>query len=1311
MYKRLWLLCLIGLFGLCMSAFGQALNQIGRQSQNEGMLAVPAPGKVTIDGDLQDWDWSGRIRVFADTAVRDRYSVEAAAMWDKDNLYLGAKWKAPLPMFSMVDPNFEPESGWKADSWQMRIATADQRLWLTTWYFTPRKQPVMHIAYWKQIDRYTGTVPPVLLMAPPGGTVLGKGAEMAYKMDADGQGFSQEIKIPWALLFKNVPEIKDGTTLRMGNEFLWADPSGKTFPIHRYADNMQPGKTSREFYWTAVDCWGDVKLVGQNNVPVREYRSDTGRIQGTVPVRARIPANAARFTLVIEDQHGARIRTLAADREPADYRVKAKDKAGLLTVEVPWDCQDDHGKLVAPGTYTVRGLTQKGLTATYEMTFYDPGTPPWATRDGRGGWGADHSCAFGTATGGDDTLLSFPIVEGGWGIIALDATGKKRLSIHPNTSYLAADAEYVYADVGAIVKDEVLNRFVRKDGAEAPFMQDGKPRPFHLSLSDILGAETTAQIAGMAVSGGQLVLALTNNKLLVLDAKTAAVLKQFDAPTPTAPAFSRDGKLYALLDGKLNRIDLTTGAGTPIPTPGLGQASALAVDADGNLLLADIGADSQVKAFSPQGTLVYTCGKKGGRPMRGAFDPQTMTHMSGVSVDMAGQVWVTENWEYPRRVSVWGHDGKLIRDYIGNGSYAGGGSTLHHQDPTLGYVGPVELKLNKADGSWKVSNVLWVPDIAKGESFNIPRDSEVARFTSSASGKPHEYMYVHCCGNVVFMERNGNWQPVAAVCLAGNVSGRLLHNGSVAEAPSGEMAGLNAYDSIIWNDHNGDGKVQRDECVIIPAKRPGTAERAGESALQMHNGWMPQIGEDLTIYTDGISAWKPASFTADGAPIYTQAACQPVGVVDWGDLLPIPAENRLICMSAIGYAGPTKLIGIDLKSGKTEWYYPNPYPGVHGSHNATMPKPGLLIGPINFMGAVRVNDEIGTVFAMRGNLGQDFFFTTDGLYVGALFQDCRLPGEAPPESEAQLKTMPLEGMSEGGEPFNGWFGKQADGVTRMTTGMIARDACSILQIHGLEGVHRFTGGTVTLDAVQIAKADADTTAHKTTATPKHYVVTRAAKAPVLDGNPGAWAKIPSVPLVREGLPDHGTAQLAYDDQNLYVQFEIFDNTPWLNEGKDFQRLFKTGDAVDLQLGLDTKVHLDPVAGDQRLLIAQFNGQPVVVRMVPVDATAPAVLKTRYTSPVGTKIFARVEVMTDARVKVKVENGRYRVQAAIPLATLGIAPKSGLALRGDMGFISSDTQGLINTARTYWANPATNLVNDLPLEAWPTPAGWGELTLE
>src|SRR5258708_1285865 len=79
----------LGLLGPCMA--GE--NMLGRQSQNEGLQVVPAPAGMKIDGDLSKWDWSGRIWCFADESIRNRYSVELAAMWDKENLYVGAKWK------------------------------------------------------------------------------------------------------------------------------------------------------------------------------------------------------------------------------------------------------------------------------------------------------------------------------------------------------------------------------------------------------------------------------------------------------------------------------------------------------------------------------------------------------------------------------------------------------------------------------------------------------------------------------------------------------------------------------------------------------------------------------------------------------------------------------------------------------------------------------------------------------------------------------------------------------------------------------------------------------------------------------------------------------------------------------------------------------------------------------------------------------------------------------------------------------------------------------------------------------------------
>ncbi len=180
--------------------------------------------------------------------------------------------------------------------------------------------------------------------------------------------------------------------------------------------------------------------------------------------------------------------------------------------------------------------------------------------------------------------------------------------------------------------------------------------------------------------------------------------------------------------------------------------------------------------------------------------------------------------------------------------------------------------------------------------------------------------------------------------------------------------------------------------------------------------------------------------------------------------------------------------------------------------------------------------------------------------------------------------------------------------------------------------------------------------------------------------------------------------LAHDERMLYALFEVEDASPWRNGGQDPQRLFKSGDAVDLALALDPGAGLSAVGpGMLRLLIAPCLGRPLCVLMKPVDATAPAAAGATYRSPVGERHFDRVAVLEEATVRVHVEAGRYRVEAAIPLSALGSLPAAGQLLHGDAGFISSDADGTIDVSRTYWSNAATNLVNDLPSESWLYPA--------
>lgn len=1261
-------------------------NMVGRQSQNEGLDAVPAPGPVTIDGDLSDWDTSGRIQVFADHELRGRYAVEVAAMWDAEHLYLAARWDDPTPMYSTIDPRFNPSKGWMDDAWQLRIKT-DRFVHLTSWFYAPRGETCISLSH--QGD---GGDPRMLELVD--GVEFEQGVALAYRMDEDEQGFVQELRLPWRFLYERPPTIVTGHVLRVGTEFLWGGPTGDSWPIHRYADNMQPGVTSREFYWQNWKAWGDVTLRGADSVEPRRYRIADHRPEGSIAVQATIPVDAARFTIAIEDGAGRRVRNLAGDFSADDYEV-SRDRDQRL-VEVRWDGLDDAGEAVAPGTYTVRGLSHGGIGAAYEMSFYNPGTPPWETADGTGAWGADHVSPCQVARAGDTMVISWKGAEGGSGLIGVATDGSKLWGEKRGATLLAAGAEFAFGLMDGHGNDghRVLCRYAVADGAYRPFVRDDTELPFELPVSDLVSDEENPVVVALAADDTRIALGLASGRLVLLDAATAASTASHDLPGLSDVAIGPDGSAAAIIDGHVHRLDLATGSHEAWPTPGLATPSGIAIDRDGNCLSFDLGPDRQVKAYTPAGELAYTCGQPGGRPLRGSYEKQGLRPTADLAADAEGRVWTVAKGMDPRRVAIWNRDGSLQRDLVGNTAYAGTGSYLDEHDPDSAFVGSVRMTIDRDTREWEVAEILWAPRPDHGEAF--PLWSRAHHFSnpgfvrSSAGGAERSYLYhngMYSQYHAIHMQRGGCWQPVAAICERQ----KLLEQLPQLELPPGDKRSI-----VIWNDTNQDGAVQAEECELL------------DEQLSIDAGWSHSIGSDLSFVTRGMTRFKPVGFTDDGAPIYGAEGIQRYAEQQSGHFETITEENLILCAGTKHYPNACDILGMDLDTGRVRWRVPNPYPGVHGSHRAPMPRPGLIIGPLKICGSADVGGDIGRVFMLRGNLGQDYFLTADGLIVGAMFRDGRLPSDGLPDGEAALIGAPFDALSNGGEPFSGWFGKQADGVLRGLSG-IPRQASSIYRITGMESIQRFEGEPLQLDAAALREAAAEIAARSAAATESTtYPIARIDGDPMAE--PSSWDGVASLMVEREGSGESAQIQLARDDQHLFARFAVRDTSPWRNSGKDPARLFKTGDAVDIQLGaIGVDAGADPVAGDQRILIAPFQGDAVAMLMQPVAHGPLDGGAVSYTTG-WTRTLAKVARIERARIAVETSGEGYVVTAAIPLADLGLAGARG-SIRGDVGFISGDADGRINVARTYWANPETNLVNDEPLEAWLYPANWSRFELE
>ena len=205
------------------------------------LYAVPCPGPVVIDGQLDDWDWSGHIECYEREETRSTQRAELAVMYDDQALYLGAKVKDLSPMLNRHNPAADADKAWMGDCCQFRLV-ADRRqsfpflrgslgspdtmgsevgqpLHLMLWYFTDNKEPALQI-------QKSFAFAPVREAWGPLGVVPHDHFQAAYRVDDDGKGYTFEYRIPWDTLNAQQTHPRAGDVITATLQFLWGDANG-----------------------------------------------------------------------------------------------------------------------------------------------------------------------------------------------------------------------------------------------------------------------------------------------------------------------------------------------------------------------------------------------------------------------------------------------------------------------------------------------------------------------------------------------------------------------------------------------------------------------------------------------------------------------------------------------------------------------------------------------------------------------------------------------------------------------------------------------------------------------------------------------------------------------------------------------------------------------------------------------------------------------------------------------------------------------------------------------------------------------------
>jgi hypothetical protein len=496
-----------------------------------------------------------------------------------------------------------------------------------------------------------------------------------------------------------------------------------------------------------------------------------------------------------------------------------------------------------------------------------------------------------------------------------------------------------------------------------------------------------------------------------------------------------------------------------------------------------------------------------------------------------------------------------------------------------------------------------------------------------------------------------------------------------------------AEQQFMWTDRNGDGDVQPDEAVFETATIPSVS------------GFDRALGIQA-----GALRYEVKEYLADGAPVYAMRKLSAVvSRQDDGRLMPDGATTVFFRGGDETHgAGPS---GFDA-AGRQLWHWDTEGYGVHALYSARPYSDAQVVAEFDMIGAETAPaGGLGTFFVTDSNTGKWHIWTADGILAGSIFRDIREGGRQPWSMLEHARGLELRNVTAGQEHFSGYFCRSmTDDKYYIVAG---HNHISAVEVVGLDRFQRIGRSfEVTPDDLRRAQEwDVRRGARQVYERAPFLTCHRASGAIQVDGDLGDWSAVEGATCADGAM----TFRMVYDDARLYVSYAVARHGPMLNTGTDWRRLFKTGAAVDLMLGVDPAAdpaRKGPAAGDSRILMTMAGGKPTVVLYRPDDPSAAKELAWERHTMVFRTEFDRVETLAGAAVATAVTEDGYVLEASLPLDAIGLKIQEGMRAKMDWGILESGPNGSEVLQRIYWANRDTQIVSDEAAEAALHPDLWG-----
>jgi len=772
---------------------------------------------------------------------------------------------------------------------------------------------------------------------------------------------------------------------------------------------------------------------------------------------------------------------------------------------------------------------------------------------------------------------------------------------------------------------------------------------------------------------------LISQRIEVMDGHSGKIVDEVYVDRSGSIAFNTKGQLFAVSHDQVVRINWD-GASHETIIRDLKRPGPIAIDSKGNLYVFESEPGQHVvRVYDAKGKHLRSIGTPGGIQV-GPWDKTRLGQVSAMAIDAQDQLWIVETQYWPKRITRWTTSGEFKAEYLGNTAYGGGGC-LDPWQPTRLFYGSLEFEVDINTGLSKLKAVTWPNGHQAGETpIQIEgRTYLVTRPQWSRTGQPCGIVYLfdeqrHVARRVAAMGRAAAFHPLTEPDLHTALGSPVLKQ-----------------HWFHWSDQNEDGRVDADEVTLFENKE-------GRSVS-------PTIfARDLSL-TAGRWQWHVKSYLPRGTPVYDV------------EQLPIKADTTLRLNDGsfhrFGFDADKAETGL-APDGSTIWTYPSERAGTHGYAEAKPYSEEQIAGHYTWVGHETAHaGDLGEFVVLSGNSGTWHLLTADGILAGRLFEDLRLRPKSwsMPEHD---HGMSLNGVTIGQEHFSGYFCRTKDNRYFAVAG---HNHISLVEILGLDRFKRIKGTLeVTPEMIQATQQWEQSVKREELFERAPVIVCgRLNKSPRIDGDISDWAEPVALMGQRDkfhgGLAQGAQLYMGFTDKRLIVAFETAGLGPLKNSGEQWDQLFKTGAAVDLQLATDPKAKDDrraPTKGDIRLLLTFANNEPQAVLYEAIVPGTSNDDRWLVVSPTGSATFDRVQRLKGVIMETARHRNGYVVEASIPLDAIGLNINTGERYKFDWGVLVSDNQGHQVLRRDYWANKATAIVADTPSEARLHPDLWGHV---